>query len=163
MVFMIRLMKQEHLGTEVFRHGLQLEEERLVEALRYAKKHMLKHFGRLDPRYGQVMRHRRGDKDLALWGFPDVMGAMLGKFEADGRLKGRRGESHIILARLSEEGVQLRAVNEYGTSNKPGSPHYSDQMELFANQETRPVTMKREALERNAERIYHPGESAPAE
>ena len=52
----------------------------------------------------------------------------------------------------------LSIMNCYGASNRPESPHYTDQMEMYARQKLKVMTLDKEAVLRGAERVYHPGE-----
>ena len=52
------------------------EEQEYIDALRYAYDYLIKHFGKLDVKVGEIQRHVRGDVDLPLSGMPDVLAAM---------------------------------------------------------------------------------------
>ena len=41
-------------------------------------------------------------------------------------------------------------------SNQPASPHYADQMELFVQQKTKPMTLNKAQVYKEAKRVYHP-------
>jgi acyl-homoserine-lactone acylase len=49
-------------------------------------------------------------------------------------------------------------VNAFGASSHPDSPHFKDQMTMFQNQQTKPMTLDKQEVLKNAKRIYHPGE-----
>jgi acyl-homoserine-lactone acylase len=38
----------------------------------------------------------------------------------------------------------------------PGSPHYKDQMLMFQEQRTKPMTLDKKEVLHTAERVYHP-------
>jgi acyl-homoserine-lactone acylase len=67
------------------------------------------------------------------------------------------GDSYIELVRYSENGVEIETVNAYGSSSKPGSPHYTDQMQMFVDQKLKPMTLDRKKIYENAEQVYNPG------
>ena len=67
------------------------------------------------------------------------------------------GESYIELVRFSKNKVEIESVNAFGSSNKPGSAHYTDQMQMFVDQKLKPMTLDKEIIYREAEKIYHPG------
>ncbi|MDP6908864.1 MAG: penicillin acylase family protein [Flavobacteriales bacterium] len=67
------------------------------------------------------------------------------------------GDSYIMLVDFDKDGNQkIETINAFGASNKPDSPHYNDQMELWAAQKTKPMTLNKEVIYKEAERIYHP-------
>jgi acyl-homoserine-lactone acylase len=66
------------------------------------------------------------------------------------------GDSYIQMVRFSDTGAEIESINAYGASAKAGSPHYTDQMSLFTQQQLKPMTLDRELILKNAERIYHP-------
>lgn len=130
-----------------------------VAGLRLTKAYLLKHFGTTDLLLGRVQRHIRGGVSLPCPGLPDVLAAMDVKALKSGELRAQQGESYIELVRFSKTGLpQIETVNAYGASNRPTSPHYTDQMTLFVNQQTKPMTLDKERVLRDAKRVYHPGE-----
>jgi acyl-homoserine-lactone acylase len=50
----------------------------------------------------------------------------------------------------------IRTVNAFGASTHADSPHYNDQMELWAEQKTKLMTLDKTEIYDNAENIYHP-------
>jgi acyl-homoserine-lactone acylase len=73
-----------------------------------------------------------------------------GKFITD------QGESYIVLVKFDAAGVAIETINAYGASAKASSPHYTDQMPLFVNQQLKPMTLDKAKVLREAKRIYHP-------
>ncbi|MGB1318224.1 MAG: penicillin acylase family protein, partial [Flavobacteriales bacterium] len=62
-----------------------------------------------------------------------------------------------MLVDFDENGIpKIETVNAFGASNKPESPHYNDQMELWTQQKTKPMTLNREEVYKEAEKIYNP-------
>lgn len=135
----------------------EFTEEEFVKALRSAKKHLKKHFGSLRVRLGDVQKHVRGDKIIGVGGAPDVLASNMSKPYKKGMLKTFVGESYIMLVDFDQNGVpKIETINAFGASNKPESPHYNDQMELWSQQKTKPMTLDRNEVYKNAARIYHP-------
>ncbi|MEQ9403467.1 MAG: penicillin acylase family protein [Cyclobacteriaceae bacterium] len=129
----------------------------LEPSLKYAYRYLMKYFGTLNVTLGQYQKLVRGEKALPLRGLPDVISAMSSANYKDGMIKGRLGESYIMMVRYPKDGLPIiETVNVYGASNKPGSPHYDDQMELFVNKQLRPMTLDIEQVRKNAKRIYNP-------
>lgn len=135
----------------------QFTEEQYVTALRDAARHMKKHFGTLRIPLGEVQKHVRGDKILPIGGAPDVLAATISKPYKNGMLKTFVGDSYIVLVDFDPQGKQkIETINAFGASNRPDSPHYTDQMELFVGQKTKTMTLDKAEIYKNAERVYRP-------
>jgi acyl-homoserine-lactone acylase len=134
-----------------------LSENECVEALVDAKKYLLKHFGKVDIQLGEIQKLRHGNVELPMAGLPDVLAAMAAVPEKDGKFKATAGESYIMLVQYSQEGLpEIETVMPYGASNRPNSENYTDQMEMFANQKTKKMTLNKEEILKTAKKIYHP-------
>lgn len=131
-------------------------ENEYAQALRSAKHHLLKYFGSLTVPLGEVQKHARGHVELPVGGMPDVIAATMSQPYKNGMRKTFVGDSYIQLVRFSKDTIKLETVNAFGASAKPGSAHYTDQMQLFVDQKLKPMTMNREQIYGAAERIYHP-------
>jgi acyl-homoserine-lactone acylase len=130
-----------------------------LAAFRFARQHQVQYFGRTGITLGELQRHKRGNRSLPAWGLPDVLTAMYSRIEADGRFKVEAGESYIQLVRFPKNGLPvIESVNCYGASTHPDSPHYTDQMDMFIAQKTRPMYFDKETVLKNARRVYHPGQ-----
>jgi acyl-homoserine-lactone acylase len=130
-----------------------------VEALRLVKQHFQKHFGRTDLTLGEVQKLVRGTRELPLWGLPDVLRAMYSTPQSNGRWRGQAGESYIELVRFERGKLPvIESINCFGASNRPESPHYADQMELFLQLKTKPMTLDKIQVLQEAVRKYHPGD-----
>jgi acyl-homoserine-lactone acylase len=81
---------------------------------------------------------------------------MYSKQQKNGIYKGFAGESHIELVRFGPEGVELETVNTYGASAKPGTAHFTDQMDLFANKKLKVMSLDMDKAMKEAERVYSP-------
>ena len=130
------------------------------ESLLAASRLLREHFGRLDPRWGEVNRLRRGSVDLPLGGGPDTLRAIEATRPGpDGRLVAERGDSLILFATWDASGrLAVEAVHPFGSATlDPRSPHYADQAPLFAEERTRPVPMHPAELRARRERSYRPG------
>ena len=118
---------------------------------------MRKH-GSLNPPLGQVQRHIRGNVSLPAGGLSEVPRATDSKLwdKKRGVYRVTGGDGYIQVAKFSASGTEIRSVNAYGASAHPGSVHFTDQMELFVHEKTKPMTLNREEVFRHAVRIYHP-------
>jgi len=133
-----------------------LTEEEVVAAVRFAQKHLLKYFKTVHVPLGDIQRHIRGDVSLPVGGAPDILAALHTEFYKNGIMKARAGDSYIEFVRYSKDGMEIETINCYGASNKPDSPHYTDQMEMFVNKQTKTMTLDKETIFREAVRKYHP-------
>jgi acyl-homoserine-lactone acylase len=110
--------------------------------------------------WSQTNRLVRGDVDLGLAGAPDVLHAIYGEMQDDGRFVGFQGDSYVMLVRWDSEGeVQSQSIHQYGSATlDETSPHYADQAPVFAQQGLKPVWFDEADIRANLEREYRPGE-----
>jgi penicillin amidase/acyl-homoserine-lactone acylase len=121
---------------------------------------LMTHYGRVDPTWQEVNRIVRGDVDMGMGGGPDLLHAIYGTLEEDGRLHGFVGDSYIQLVQWDANGQQTaQAIHQFGSATShPQSPHHADQVPLFANRQLRPVWLTEADIRANLEREYRPGE-----
>jgi acyl-homoserine-lactone acylase len=74
----------------------------------------------------------------------------------NGREKAVGGDTYVQLVRFTKDGPQIESLLPCGNSNRPESPHYTDQMDLYSKQKTKTMTLDKATIFRDAERIYHP-------
>jgi acyl-homoserine-lactone acylase len=118
--------------------------------------------GRLDVPWKQVNRLIRGKTDLGMGGGPDILHAMQGDIQKDGRIRGNTGDSYVLLVAWDKNGkVHSRSIHVYGSATLDGnSPHYADQSPLFARRELKPVWMAEVDIRAHLEAEYRPGMEA---
>ena len=145
------------IGFLTIRNEL-LSEEDAVWALKKAKQFLLKTHHTIYPELGAVQRHIRGDLSFPSGGMSEVPRAtessIYDKKKGIYRLNG--GDGYIHFAKFSKTGVEIRTINAFGASSMKNSPHYTDQMELFINEKTKPMTLDKAEIFRNAVRVYRP-------
>jgi acyl-homoserine-lactone acylase len=117
---------------------------------------MMTYFGTTKIKLGEFQQLVRGDKVLPIFGLPDVVTAMRGDPYKNGRIRITHGESYIGLVRFTPEKTYFESVLSYGNSRRPESPHYNDQMELYANFKTKPMSFDKAEVLKSAVSIYHP-------
>ena len=62
-----------------------------------------------------------------------------------------------MFVRFAKQGLpKIETINMYGASAKPGNKHYDDQVEMYLKQQTKPMTLDKATVYKNAERVYHP-------
>lgn len=132
-----------------------------VNGVRKAREDMLKDFGKLCVPLGDFQRHQRADIDLPTSGGPDMWNAKAGDAIQNGKIRIKAGESYILLSKFKKDGSlpDLRSIMCYGSSNTPGAKHYTDQMQLYVNQQTKEISLSKDWAYKHAERIYRPGEN----
>ncbi len=131
-------------------------ETTLVQGLRDSKAYLLKYFKTLDITLGDFQKLVRGEKELPIYGLPDVITSMSAKPHKDGKVKIVSGESYIELVRFTPQGTLIESSISYGSSDHPDSPHFDDQMEIYSQFKTKKMSLSKEDTYKNAKRIYHP-------
>lgn len=138
----------------------QLTKHESVETYQYVYDHMIRHFGKTDLVLGDIQKLVRGDDVRPAWGLPDVLTAEYTEAYKNGKRKIISGDAYICFVRYPKNGGLpiIESVNTFGASMHPNSPHYKDQMTMFLNQQTKPMTLDKVTVLKNAESIYHPGD-----
>jgi acyl-homoserine-lactone acylase len=136
----------------------QLTKAEAMETYQYVNDYMIKYFGKTDLVLGDIQKIVRGDDARPAWGLPDVLTAEYTVPYKDGMRKINTGDAYICFVRYPKNGGLpiIESINTFGTSMHPGSPHYKDQMTMFQNQQTKPMTLDKAAILKKAERVYHP-------
>ncbi len=129
------------------------------ETIEKVKTYLVNNFGTVDLRLGDIQKLVRGDKEYPGPGFPDLLSPEWGVPYKDGKRKITGGDAYIALVRFPKQGLPIiETSNTYGASAKAGKPHFDDQVDLFLQQKTKPMTLDKAEVLRTAKRIYHPGE-----
>ncbi len=122
-----------------------------LEALRSAAVKIERDYGALDVPWGEVFRLRRGSHDFPANGGPGNLGifrVLHFREGQSGRQEAFAGDSFVALVEFSNP-VKARVLTAYGNSSNPGSPHYGDQLALFARKEMRTAWLTRSEIEAN--------------
>lgn len=127
-----------------------------IEALTGVKKDMMEHFGRTNLQLGDVQKLVRGDKVIPLPGLPDVLSPMYSIPYKKGMWKGTQGDAFVEMVQFTKNGPVIETMNTYGASSRIHSPHFTDQMELYTQQQTKPMTLNKPDVYKQAIKIYHP-------
>jgi acyl-homoserine-lactone acylase len=130
--------------------------EALYEALKITKDHLKTYFNAERIQLGEFQKLVRGNKELPIFGLPDVVTAMRGQPYKDGKIKITHGESYIGLVRFTPNKTYFESVISFGNSRRPESPHYTDQMELYSNFETKTMSFDRSDVMKTARKVYAP-------
>lgn len=140
-----------------------IPELHMVEALRYAKKFLIKTHGSMNVALGQIQRHIRGPVNLPASGLREVPRAadahLFDKKKGIYRIIG--GDGYIQIARFPQNQLpEIYSVHAYGSSSRPNSPHYTDQMLLFQQEQFKKMTFDKNTILTQATRVYHPVKQA---
>lgn len=142
--------------VNLFNRDEHAKEDFIHQSIAKAKTDMLRSFGKINIQLGDLQRHQRGKVELPLGGGPDMIRAAYPKPYKNGRFRVYVGDSYIMLVKFTKDGPEIHTVSPYGASNKPDSPHYTDQMKLYVNKQTKPMTLNKAEVYKKAEKIYHP-------
>ena len=129
---------------------------RMEKALLATKKHLKKYFGRYDIALRDYQVHHRGNKRLAVPGLTDMIAAMTSKPFENGTAKPMHGESYIMIIQYTDDNVEIETVLPYGNSRNAAGKNYTDQMEKYAKQERKKMTLDKAEVIANAIKHYHP-------
>ena len=141
---------------EIQTNNNTVSKETLISALVDTKSYLIDNFGSVNITLGDFQKLVRGNKELPIWGLPDVITAMSSRPYKDGKHRVTQGESYIGLVRFNEKGPILESIISYGNSDNPNSEHYTDQMELYSNFKTKKMTFDKQEIYSKAKRIYNP-------
>ncbi|MEX0837847.1 MAG: penicillin acylase family protein [Gemmatimonadota bacterium] len=137
------------------------DDEAAVGAFQDALEEADERWGTWDVTWGEVHRIRpdSGDIDLPVGGCASALGCfrVVGfQDDEDGKYAGYRGDGWVVAVEFADRPV-ARSVLLYGNSNRPDSPRYYDQAELFSEMRMKPVLFELEDVEAGAVERYRPG------
>ncbi|MEX2455690.1 MAG: penicillin acylase family protein, partial [Balneolaceae bacterium] len=135
--------------------------DRAVESFEWAIKESKKRYGNWNLPWGEVHRGVVGDVDVAIGGCTGLLGCYRVMWFTEHRdyeqkLEVRGGDGWVFAVEFGEE-PRAYTILAYGQSTKEDSPHNSDQLTLFSNNEMTPVALTREEVEKQVIREYRPG------
>jgi acyl-homoserine-lactone acylase len=124
-----------------------------AKALQIAAAKVEKAYGKLDIAWGEVFRVRSGNLDLPANGGDGDQGIFrVLNFapSTNERFQAVAGDSYVAAIEFSQP-VKAMALLSYGNATQPGSPHITDQLQLFAHKQLRPVWRTRKEVLANLE------------
>ena len=142
--------------NEIQKNNKTVSKEILLSALADTKAYIINNFGSIRITLGDFQKLVRGDKELPIWGLPDVITAMSSRPYKDGKQKVTQGESYIGLVRFNENGPILESIISFGNSDNPDSDHYTDQMEKYSKFQRKKMTFDKNIIYSEAKEIYNP-------
>ena len=146
-----------HMANSDAYHGRPLPDAKAK--LREVVDALMKGFGRIDPPLGDVQRLIRGKVNLPANGGTDTLrAATVWEPMDNGQMRVRHGDSFIMLTSWDKAGkLTSQSIQPYGSAtNRPDSPHYTDQMQMFLDRKFKPVHFEWADAVRNAKRRYRP-------
>jgi len=146
------------MRSEAVEEGLFVEDSLWVWAIRKTKDEFLNHFNKLEMPFGDVQTFTRSGKTVRLGGIADVLAASASEWDAEaGTMNCKGGDSYLQLVSFSKEGLpHIESLMAGGNCDRPDSPHFNDQMDLLAGHKTKPMTLDKEEILKNAKLVYHP-------
>ena len=132
----------------------------VLASLKASAELLMTHYGTLEVPWEQVNRLQRGEVDLGIGGGPDILHAVYGSIEDDGRAVGIAGDSHVWVARWKADGqLETHSIHPFGSAiSHPSSPHYADQSPLFVQRQLKTLWFHEKDVLANTARSYFPGE-----
>ena len=133
--------------------------EDVLNSLRASAEFMITHHGALEVPWSRINRLQKGETDLGLGGGPDVLHAVYGTLQDDGRGRGIAGDSHIWITKWNTDGtMETQSIHPFGSAtSRPDSPHYTDQSPLFVNRTFKTLWFDEKDVLANIKRSYYPG------
>jgi len=156
-----------------FRHFERLSADEKLDAMVRALDRLQRDFGGWRVPWGEVNRFQRissaidspfdDSKPSIPVGFTSNRWGSLASFGATQkpgtkRWYGTNGNSFVAVVEFLPSGPRARAVTAGGESGHPGSPHFDDEAQRYADGALRPVYFTAQDLAGHVERRYRPGE-----
>ncbi|HEY0811619.1 MAG TPA: penicillin acylase family protein, partial [Longimicrobiales bacterium] len=134
--------------------------QRAVDAFMWAVPETKRLYGAIDKPWGEFARVRRGNVDVPVGG----CGGALGCFrvlnfapQPDGKFAVNGGDGWVLAVEFTDV-PRAYSVLGYGQSNRPDSPHFSDQAEMFATGRLKKVLFTEADIRSQLLRAYQPGQ-----
>ena len=135
--------------------------DRAIEAFKWAVDQCNKRYGNWDLAWGDVNRARLCNIDIPISGATGDLGSFSVLWfiphKLDKQKRETRGGDGWIIAVEFGKTPRAYSVLAYGQSNKPESPYFADQLELFANKQMKSVAFTEEDIRKQVIREYRPG------
>lgn len=140
---------------EPFTMGVKADEALFVKAVRYGQAHLMEHFGTLEVPLKKVFIFARQDKEYPILGFPDMMMANYGFPYKDGKYKLTYADTYIQFAVFGPEGLEkTETLLPFNTLVKLDK--FQDQLPLYNELKTKPMTLDKATVLKNAVATYSP-------
>jgi acyl-homoserine-lactone acylase len=134
--------------------------ESAVAAFEWAVQEARTRWGSWDVAWGEVHRVRAEGMDLPVGGCSSALGCFRRldyRRDEDGKYAVNNGDAWVLAVEFGEV-PRAYSVLAYGNSNRPASPRYYDQAEMFAQERMKPVALSDADIARDLVLRYRPGE-----
>lgn len=156
LTMMYKMYNDNTHPAHVIKENDSIRHEFFLRNLRATKERLLKHFGTIDVPLSKVQVLSRGGIDLGIDGGPDAIRAVYCQQREDGKLTMFIGDGLVQMVKFTKDGPEIESISPYGSSNKPGAKHYTDQMKMFVNHEFKKMSLDKDEVYKNALEVYHP-------
>ena len=136
------------------KHKKIFDKSEIIDLITHTKNHLLEHFGSVNIKLGDFQKLVRGNKEIGIFGLPDVITAMKGIKYKDGKIKITHGESYISLVKFKDDKVEIESIISYGASDNPSSKHYNDQMDLYSKFKTKKMSLDKDEVYKKGVKVY---------
>ncbi len=134
----------------------EIPDSLLFRSLQKTKSQILSSFDNLDISLGEYQKHVRAEIEIPIGGLVDMIAESSSSKYKEGMVKIVKGDSYIMLVKFGNELPEIETVLPYGISNDAKSVHFTDQMNLYATQKRKKMTLDKTDIYKNASVIYHP-------
>ena len=133
----------------------EIYDDLIIKRLVYASEYLLKHYNKIDVKWGDVNRIIRGDLNLPLDGGPDIARAIYYKEYKNGQKKAIAGDCYVLIANWNKNGkVSSQSIHQYGSSTSNySSKHFNDQVDMFSNNKLKDTSIYLDDLIKNIESV----------
>jgi acyl-homoserine-lactone acylase len=114
-------------------------------------------FGALDVAWGDVHRVKRGTVDLPLGGGDSTLRNVTYTRSADGTGLASGGDTYVLVVEFGET-PRAYSVTTYSQASDPRSPHFNDQLALYANKQLKRAWFSAQDVDAHTKSRYRPGE-----
>ncbi len=138
--------------------GRQITQTEALGVYQHLQEYTTRYFGRNDITLGDLQKLVRGNREWPLGGFPDLLAPQWTEPQKNGTLRSVGGDGYIMFISYPHNGLpRIESVNMYGASSVEGDKHFNDQVPLYLEHKTKPMTLDKQKVYAAAERVYHPG------
>jgi acyl-homoserine-lactone acylase len=133
---------------------------RAARAFAQAVTDVTRQYGDVGIAWGDVHRVRMGTVDVPVGGCSGTLGCfrvLNYATDPDGKRRAIGGDGWILAIEFGKEVPRAYSVLAYGESAKEDSPYHSDQAEMFAKGEMKPVAFTPADVDKQTVKRYHPG------
>lgn len=145
-------------GDEVFVKGVDISEKEYVEGMEYAARYLNKHHNSLRIPLGKITCHERNGKMYSAAGFPDMMSPGYSKPNPKGQMVMEYADTYIHFVKLGKTGPEvIKTLLPFEDTKY--CEDYKDELEMFNQDELKPMSMDKAEIMKHAQRSYHPKKS----